>query len=393
VEALISAPAAPLLPRLRSLQWYDQRECFFPLLRTLFVPTISSVLLASNLRVSWAPSLAKSALLASLGTQCPFIREFSGAYDGDSHAICESVCGWRELCDLNTGVLNTRSLRHLTSLPSLKSLRFVIHDFDDREPYSPVIFPFQLNEIHITAPVPHLFTRPLRNVRFLSCRSVGLCVGYSVIEEGCYGRPPQIQSLPFESMVFQNLMAPFSESFSPTLEKITIRIFFPRNADIDHSRVLDFAAVAPLLSFSRLTQLGLFFSGNSTIDDAELKIMAQSWPQLEEFRLRTGNETPDLTFIGLVHLVQHCRRLREITLSFHACSIDIKCEPFSKTTPNENITWIEVGVSPIFDPDAVACQLHAILPNLTTLSSSSLAEFADPWEKVEQILRSLQTQK
>lgn len=44
VQAFISAPSPTvLLPNLRSLGWWDDRECFFPLLRTLSGSTITSL--------------------------------------------------------------------------------------------------------------------------------------------------------------------------------------------------------------------------------------------------------------------------------------------------------------------------------------------------------------
>ncbi|KAG1813265.1 uncharacterized protein BJ212DRAFT_1367582 [Suillus subaureus] len=79
---------------------------------------------------------------------------------------------------------------------------------------------------------------------------------------------------------------------------------------------------------------------------------------------------PSLTFIGLVHLIHHCRRLHTIGMSFCACQVDINNEPFSQTIPNVNITELSVGMSPIVDPIAVASQLRRFLPKLTHVNSS-----------------------
>ncbi|OAX41712.1 hypothetical protein K503DRAFT_797776 [Rhizopogon vinicolor AM-OR11-026] len=221
VQALVSMPS--LLPKLRELQWWDERESFFPLLRALLVPTVRSMKFGSGLYLyePWTSSFAKSTLLASLGARCPSVQELVCAYADDSHAIREFVCGWKELSHLRTGVLNTQSLRNLALLPSLKSLHFRIHGFDDTPSSSTVTFASQLHEVYITANAPHFFTRHLRMLRFLSCRSVVLCLGDDV--EIQYPQDPLDDSeLPPGSLDIPDLMVSFSECFSPALEYISI---------------------------------------------------------------------------------------------------------------------------------------------------------------------------
>lgn len=383
VQALLSKPSSALMSNLRSLHWSDDRSVFVPLLRSLLVPTIRSMKLGSS--NSWStPSSAKSALLASLGAQCPSIREFVCVYYGYSPAISNSVCSWRELFHLRTSVLNTRSLRHLTSLPSLKFLHFMINDFEDPTSHSTATFASQLEQVYIGAPIPHLFARRLRNLRFLSCRSVILSVGEDEMD-------PKYPPAWLDTL---DLMVSFSQCFSPALEHISFAFgYFCREAEC-FPLVLAFGAVAPLLSFSRLTTLDLNWFFTSTIDDDALKIMAQSWPQLEEFRFGVAAEehvSPCLTFKGFVHLVQLCPHLREIAMPFCASPMDIACEPFSTTIPNEKITEIAVGISPIANPITVACQLHTLLPKLTYVDARQYLGFSlphqfqyirDDWERV-----------
>ncbi|KAJ8582831.1 hypothetical protein M405DRAFT_937567 [Rhizopogon salebrosus TDB-379] len=152
--------------------------------------------------------------------------------------------------------------------------------------------------------------------------------------------------------------------------------------------MLCFGAIAPLLSFGRLTKLDLDEIYPEAIDDDALKVMAQSWPQLEEFlfgaaSIENDPGLPSLTFTGLVYLIRHCRRLRNIALYFNARPTDIKCEPFCATIPNEKVTSISVGISPIIDPIAIACQLHILLPNLTSISTVYEEE---QWMEVEKSL-------
>jgi hypothetical protein len=178
--------------------------------------------------------------------------------------------------------------------------------------------------------------------------------------------------LPYDPLGVPGLILSLSECFSPTLEQLHFHFKFQCFTDermLANPRfALGYDVVAPLLSFSRLIDLRLDWICTSAIDDASLKTIAQSWPQLETFWF--GNAArwvtpPSLSFIGLAHLIHHCRRLHTIGMSFCACQVDIDSEPFSQTIPNENITKLSVGMSPIINPIDVASQLHRFLPKLT----------------------------
>ncbi|KAG2120030.1 hypothetical protein DEU56DRAFT_747157 [Suillus clintonianus] len=399
VQALISAPSPTLLPNLCRLQWLDNRECFTPLLRCLLVPSIRSIELGTILSSHWVPSFAKSTLLTSLSARCPSIRELECIYgfdseDSSSDAISDAVCGLRELIHLTVGVLDTRALLHLASLPSLKSLYFRTHDIDNTQTNATPTFASQIDRVHILVPSLLILARCLRNIRFLSCRSVFLVIDDSN------------SALPYDPLLIPEIIASFSECFSPALEQFSFDFDFEHHliALADPRFVLAFDAVAPLLPFSRLTKLDLDWICTSAIDDALLRRMTQSWPLLQEFRFGSGScwsVPPSLTFIGLTYLIQHCRGLRTIEMTFCACSVDTNSEPFSKTIPNENVTRIFVGMSPIVDSIAVACQLHTLLPKLITVDRFGLLKdlrstpqfqcFDEEWARVDEFLVVLTT--
>ncbi|KAG2036104.1 hypothetical protein BDR03DRAFT_960788 [Suillus americanus] len=400
VQALISAPSL-LLPNLRGLSWHDDRECFVPLLRTLLSPTITWLKLDGG--SSSHPSFAKAALLASLGVRCPCIRDLECFYDGvDSEeitdAICEALCSLKELLRLETDVFNTRALPHLAFLPSLEYLHFVlsIYDVSESQPNRISTFSSHFDQVRFTIPTPFVLSQCLNNVRFLSCRSVTVCVDYD--------------DTPYDPLDATDLISSFSRCFSPALENVYFEFDFPFGNIVEEDILADpifalrFDAITPLLSFSHLTNLDLDWICPSAIDDASLKTMAQSWPHLENFFFGSSARwlvPPSLTFVGLVHLIHHCRRLRSIALPFCACPVDVNSEPFSETIPNEMITKLFVGVSPIIDPIFVACQLHTLLPKLTSVGLlASDAEFLvpppfehfeDEWKRVNDFLKVLFT--
>ncbi|KAG1757078.1 hypothetical protein EDB19DRAFT_1822257 [Suillus lakei] len=77
------------------------------------------------------------------------------------------------------------------------------------------------------------------------------------------------------------------------------------------------------------------------------------------------------TFIGLVRLIRHCRRLHTVGMSFCAYEVDINSEPFSTTIPNDGITKLFVGMSPIIDPIAAAC--HNCIPKWASSTGLMIA--------------------
>jgi hypothetical protein len=380
VRALVSISSSALLPNLRRLKWLDVRGFLFPLLHALLVPTITSITLGSDPWEVWYPSSAKFALLATLGARCPSIRELECAYDGVYHqkssdTLSEAVCSHRKLVHLKTGVLNAQALAHLASLPSLRSLHFkplysAVED-SNTPPNSIPTFIFKLDELSITALSHSHLTQCFRNTRFLSCRSVVLSIDFDYAHK------------PYDPLDIPDLVVSFSECFSPILEQFRFEI--PVGWEDNYENILDnrrFAfglnVISPLLPFSRLTKLDLSWFCTSNVDDGGLKHMAQSWPQLEEFSFGTLERwlvPPSITFTGLVYLIQRCRRLHLIRMHFCACPIDTNSEPFSITSPNQMITYLSVGLSPIVDPMAVAGQLHTLLPNLTDV-------IRHDWDKV-----------
>lgn len=395
VQAFICAPSPiPLLPNLRSLWWRNDQERFFPLLHTLLGSTITCLNLAFNPK---APSFTKSALLASVGACCPSIRELHCEYCGDSEesadAICEALCGMRELFRLCIGVFNTQMLLRLASISSLKYLELNLrtYNINHTHSHSPPISPSQLEQVDIITPSFSVLTHCLKNIQFLSCRSVNLCIDDSGL-------------LSYDPKNNPDLIISISQCFPPTLEKLNFDFYseFDLMEDAilaDPSFVLGFDTFAPMLSFGHLKYLNLDFFCTSAIDDSSLKTMAQSWPQLEHFSFGIEIRSlvpPSLTFIGLIHLIQHCPLLQSIEMPFRAHPVDVNSTPFSDTIPSEKMRALFVGISPIVDPCAVACQLNRLMPKLTRLHFYDrgladlpplLAQYEADWVRVNDYLR------
>ncbi|KAG1754814.1 uncharacterized protein EDB91DRAFT_1276184 [Suillus paluster] len=345
-----------LLPNLRRLHWLDNGEDQFPLSHYLLVSPITLM----KLRPAswWTPSSTKSTLLTSLGTsRCPTIRELECVYQGDdsefSDVICEAVCGLRELSHLRTGVLNPRALLHLASLPSLKCQYSRTYNYNSTQTNATPTFRAQLDQVDISSPSPSVLARCLRNIQFLSCRSVELYIGnadqiHSALPHGPLGIPELIISL--------------SEYFSPTLERLSVTLFNklpePTLADLRSPYIFD--VIAPFLSFM------------------------QSLPQLEEFYFGSRGSLADPAIYHFHGTRSPHAILQALETSSHdldADEVDTFSGPF---IPDEKITELFFGTSPIDDSLVMACQLHALLPNLTNVyydfaSRPPLEDFQAEW--------------
>ncbi|OJA10049.1 hypothetical protein AZE42_07688 [Rhizopogon vesiculosus] len=255
------------------------------------------------------------------------------------------------------------------------------------------MFTSKLDELSIDAKSYRCLTQCFGDVRFLSCRSVVLSIDSDWMDA----------TEPYYPRDIPALIVAFSECFSPALEQLHVKIEFDYDSESilnDHRFAFGFDVIAPFLQFNHLTKLGLDWLCTSDVDDEAFKNMVQSWPLLEELRFGSGDRwlvPPSLTFTGIVHLIHHCRHLCSIDIHFAACSIDANSEPFSTTLPNETIARFFVGFSPIVDPKAVACQLHALLPNLTHVTRHKWVyddddrevPFDEEWNRVNEYLQVL----
>ncbi|KAG2033851.1 hypothetical protein BDR03DRAFT_902039 [Suillus americanus] len=401
MQAFMSAPSpTSLFPNLRSLHWYDDREHFFPLLRTLLGSTITSIRMGFT---STLPSFAYSALLVSLGGRCPSIRELDCVCVGDSpessDAICKALSGLRELCLLDTGALSPREFLRLASLPSLKSLYFRLRTYDTHELQSnPTISP-KLKEVDLIASSQSVVEHFLRCIRLPSCRSAKVYIDYDDLDY-----EPEV---PYDPLHIPDFIVSLSECFSPALEKLHVEFEFDFSAYIgeaiiaNRSYVLGFNAVASLMPFYRLTDLRLDWICTSAINDASLKALVQSWPQLEQFHFGGAAYwlvPPSMTFVAFVHLIRYCPRLHTVQMSFCATPVDYDGDPFFfETIPNEKITTLSVGMSPISDPSAVVYILLRLLPKLgnvdylgwlddNILVPPPFEHLEDGWNAVDEIL-------
>jgi hypothetical protein len=125
----------------------------------------------------------------------------------------------------------------------------------------------------------------------------------------------------------------------------------------------------PLLNCPHLTTFELMYPVPLSLTLHDLETLASGWPTLEAIDLNrepvvlgSGLETQsNLTLRALLPFAQHCPNLRKLGLYLHATEVDL---PSASEIPRPltKLTELNVGISSIGEPQAVALFLSRICP-------------------------------
>ncbi|KAK7035702.1 hypothetical protein R3P38DRAFT_2908690 [Favolaschia claudopus] len=148
--------------------------------------------------------------------------------------------------------------------------------------------------------------------------------------------------------------------------------------------VIDRPTLAILFPFTNLTDVTLEAPVGFLIDDATAWDIARAWPKLEYLVLLTRweAESEDLSGImsirALAAFAKHCPRLVRLGLTaFDArdVALPVDRDVIESESPLEDL---DVGISPLTGPVAVAQFLATIFPNLTRIQSFEEWLWSDP---------------
>ena len=148
----------------------------------------------------------------------------------------------------------------------------------------------------------------------------------------------------------------------------------------------------PLLTLRNLTHLKIFCCFEGNLRDGQLMRMVTAWPCLQKLELQPyWSGDISVTPKGMVFIVEHCQKLRELTVPFRfnppEGSGDAIC--------NHNLTTLDVRYSVVNDPAATAAFLANILPNLQEIRSwdkdgqSTVLVFQEQWDEVLGLVKDL----
>lgn len=176
-----------------------------------------------------------------------------------------------------------------------------------------------------------------------------------------------------------------------SLESITIDNSHRDVQKVDHHHPVSFDALRPLVRLGRLRELKIILHHGISLDDAQLGIMAVSWPLLEVLKLDPINPrlpmTKYPTLTGLMTLLTSCPKLRRLQLPLDARQVPENglSEPW-----NTSIKSLDLCGLPISRGDAgrVSRFLRARLPSdMCLFVTSDNSDHGDLWKQVDANIR------
>ncbi|KAH7906104.1 hypothetical protein BJ138DRAFT_671320 [Hygrophoropsis aurantiaca] len=351
-----------LLPNLRELNWLSGSHSSHIFLQ-LFLPTHLKRLNVSF--IFWG--ILSQSVIASVPTFSSFVTEFKCPKIPASSvsAVSKSIRQWYLLERVEIGMLDHLALDHLAILASLK--RLTLHLPSVTKPDS---------KICLFGPsLPHLevFARSMDDVRNWLRPMYFAPFLFTVTFDQPSGPPALLEFMMFISQRFST-----DHLLNIWLLGSGLSIGSLRR---DH--------LAPLFQFSKLRSLDLAGFNSSGLDDSDLWLIAQSWPDLLAIGLGDGvkneaHQVPNTTLNGLVVLLKRCIHLQDLGLVFStSLAGNMTLERPGGGVCNSNITTLSVGCSPITNPAAVAAYLSAILPSVTRIKS--VANNTE-WAHVEKLI-------
>jgi len=165
--------------------------------------------------------------------------------------------------------------------------------------------------------------------------------------------------------------------------------------------VIHFKTLEPLLQFVHLRHLSLA-AHPFELTDAEVKVMAMAWPNLEDLYYwqyqytspgGSTNTFPKTSPRGLLWLATHCRKLHALTFTFRASINDAEYFTDDEVAlgAGHNLNFLDVGFSEIESAEEVARFISRVFPNLTLLVFRNGGAESEPnterWEEVQALIR------
>jgi hypothetical protein len=381
-----------LLPNLKELRWHPEDDAIFPFIQLFLAPNII------NFRIGLIGSpLIRISFLTTLSIRYPYLthleldyslRSFGKDAERYKEVISAAICSWHNLKCLSVRALSSNGIRHAATLPSLQKLSF----FDVKNTHPPGL-PLSEGSPAFQA-LTHLE---------VYCDRLTFCSGIVKTMSDGILREVDVEFIaPASSSEWMEFLKALNEHCShASLLKISAANY--EFHDIRGDQIPEFTIrtmhLKSLLSFHCLTDVYLRPSGSIDIDDADVQSMAMAWPKIQ--RLHLGGEPlghPCVTLSGLTPFAEHCKALRNLTISVDATIIPI-LKPGPKTSSGSLIEF-HAFHSPIAQPEQVAAFLSDLFPNLSYIDNFEMHYGFDEhmifededkmWEEVDELVVALE---
>ncbi|KII95061.1 hypothetical protein PLICRDRAFT_169754 [Plicaturopsis crispa FD-325 SS-3] len=354
-----SYPGQQLLPNLKVLNLDDNDTLYAALLAT---PGLKS--LGMRLRTT-----ADTEIMQSLASKCPLLDTIDFApepLDRYVQQVSRAVCEWRNLFSVEVGALDRHALAYLSTVPTLVRLSTIgVSKFEAQAAYESIVID----------PFPRLTSFTTNDKLLLENGLASFSLPHLeeliVLDDTfCTAREWAI--------ITQNIVDAFSPSSS--LSSLTVRdnCIHPMARNIDaEDYAIPISVLEPLLPYCRLTYLALNPAGGFDLGDEDLARMARAWPLLEHLSLAadlsmTGwMKAPRITILGLLPLIQNCRRLENLAIVIDARVLPPRGTRLDVDADAEStIDYVFLGNSLIEEPvGRVAALLADLFPNLRDISA------------------------
>lgn len=354
----------PLLPKLTTLTWTEASNETFQYIRLFITPQLTMLNIHARFSNFDAFGPSEQSILSSIPKSCPSVSDFSLAI-GSGRSIIEprdtwSVLRcWSHLTSVRTGTVSEPGILHLSSLPSLRVLKFKL-------PPTP-----------ISATTQTLLRRPV----FCALQELDVTCKNLFILEAFLERltvAPKVLSFTITHGVESVRALPASISHiadgcaHSSLEQLRFCI---TNRPADRDALIEAEAFRPLFAFHNLRKLDFKADEHCIVrmDDTALLEMARAWPLLEELYInRYCHSSHQVTPDAFVSLLQHCPRLVSIavtvdwsTIDVHSIPPDIPSQGFSHKT----LSRAFFGGSRIDHPISIAVFMSVVAPNINSIEA------------------------
>ncbi|KAG1780442.1 hypothetical protein EV702DRAFT_964643 [Suillus placidus] len=358
---------SPLLPNLRHLAWAPGMG--LNLLRHLLGPHLLSLKIPSH---RWSSASTLFALTKIPGL-CPKIKSLTlqvHSWDGhidseltqSTHCISRVIGSWAKLEELDCNPMTSEGLLHLSGMESLRILRLQVNTASviDLPPDSlsfPSMHTFHaLSDVSLDALWSEL---PTANSILEAIRSLPKSIDIFL---------PVYQSGDVGVATVEPILQPIGRNVScGNLEEFRMNV----PACLSGSVVSGANVLRPLFLCCNLRVLRIMMTPLFLLVDDDLRAMASAWPLLEELELfdcRNLNRTAEITFHGLISLLELCPKLRFFNLAIDATKLDgLRGDKPGGGVCNRLVKYPRLIDSQISDPEAVARILLDILPELETI--------------------------
>ncbi|KAJ7202458.1 hypothetical protein B0H12DRAFT_1162647 [Mycena haematopus] len=308
--------------------------------------------------------------LLDLPIQYPQLRQFwlRGQSPGDQpfwDVLSKIALTLNRIESLALDKLDGPAIEHLSQLPALKSLRLEVPELIDLMPSS--------RFRSLIEPQTHRFSS-LCDLYFGNTTIEFVIEFLALLSNCCLVNFHVGTTVLVEKSTTRRLYA----ALATHLAHSTLQILFvdvPEELEIETpttstlaNYVVDGSILATTFCFANLTEIILRPPAGFDIDDPMAWDIARAWPRVHSLFLVAATELrhpSSMSLRGLSAFAKHCPELTYLGVTFDASTIP---PPTPELIVSQmSLDSLDVSISPITDPPAVASFMSALFPNLATI--------------------------